>query len=439
MTRKLGLIYCIVFCLILLTTPLLTSCTPQQTPTPSPAAPPTVVKPKNVGMGAFVDMTGPVRSMSYPGHVGFVTYWRWLNETKGGIDGVPINIIEIDTAYDIKKMRAGYDQYKSQFVTCEAQGQSPFFDSLLKNFSEDKMPAFAAIGGSDAFLYPPTGWVFGGANTSDYFACYADFALKNWKESRKPRVALLLGDYPGGRFPLFCPPYLESRGMEVVSTELLPYRGMTSAMDQLLRMTQAKPDFVFTTIIVPQLVIVLDELKGMGIKLGPKSEGKDFELIYSYGFDKDMMATMRPENWDNIVVFNGSYDFRYYGKKGYEFYTLMTDKYMEYFNVPKDRLAPSIAGFYAGAIMAEAVRLAAQKVGWDKLNSEAVGLYGYPNIKDFETGLCPKVTLSKEDPRTHIGIMFRLFKDGTSQSLGEFSDIPWVFKWLDQHGKPYHQ
>lgn len=435
MIKRTSIVFGVVISLLLLALPVLIGCAPKETP---PAPPGKVVKPASVGIAAFVDMTGPIRAMSYPGHVGYVTYWRWLNETKGGIDGVPIKIIEIDTAYDIKKMRAGYEQYKSEVLTMEAQGQSPFFDSLYENFKEDKMPVYASIGGSDAFLYPPTGWIFGGINTSDLFGGYAAWAMKNWKEARKPKVALLLGDYPGGRFPLFCPPYLENMGMEVVATELVPYRGLTSAMDQLLRVTRAKPDFVFTTLVVSQLIIVLDELRGMGIKLGPKAKGGDFELFYSYGFDKDMMAAMRPENWDGIVVAQVSgWDFRYYGKPGYEFYTLMTDKYMEYYNVPKERLAPSIAGFSMGMIMAEAIKKAAEKVGWDRLTSEAVGLYGYPEIKNFETGLCPTISFSKDDPRGQFGYLFRLYKDGTTDFLQDIETLPWVFKWLDEHGKPF--
>jgi len=320
MKERTRLVFGVVMGMLLLALPVVSGCAPEEAPPPAPAE---VVKPESVTIGAFVDMTGPVRAMSYPGHVGYVTYWRWLNETEGGIDGVPINYIEIDTAYDIKKMRSGYERYVDEMVTCEAQGQSPFFDSLLDRFVADKMPAMAGIGGSDAFLYPSNGWVYGGINTSDLFGTYGQWAMENWRESRKPRVALLLGDYPGGRFPLFCPPYLEDIGMEVVATELLPFRGLTSAMDQLLRITEAEPDFVFTTIIVPQLIIVLDELHGLGIELGSKEQGKDFELMYSYGFDMDMMAAMRPENWDGIVVNDNSWDFRRYDQPGYEFYTLM--------------------------------------------------------------------------------------------------------------------
>lgn len=422
--------------LALLVLPVMTGCAPEEAPPPEPGE---VVKPESVGIAAFVDMTGPVRAMSYPGHVGYITYWRWLNETEGGIDGVPINYIEIDTVYDIKKMRSGYERYKDEVVTMEAQGQSPFFDSLRDRLAQDKMPALASIGGADAFLYPSNGWIYGGLNTTDLFGTYGQWAMENWKEARKPRVAMLLGDYPGGRFPLFCPPYLEDIGMEVVATELLPFRGLTSAMDQLLRIVEAEPDFVFTTIIVPQLIIVLDELHGMGIELGSKEQGKDFELIYSYGFDMDMMAAMRPASWDGIVVNGNAWDFRRYDKPGYEFYTLMVDKYMEYYDVPQDRLAPSIAGFAYGMAMVEAIKLAVEEVGWENLTSEAVGLYGYPRIKNLDTGCAPLLNFSKDDPRMQAGYMFRLYEDGSIDDLLTYTEQPWLFKWLDEHGFPFTQ
>lgn len=431
MRKKIAALIVTLVCIVAL---LVTSCAPKEA---APTGRGGVTKPKSVTIVAFVDMTGPVRAMSYLGHVGYVTYWRWLNEEKGGIDGVPINIVEFDTAYDVKRMRVGYEQYKKEMLTCSAQGQSPFFDTFKEDLVRDKIPAFAVIGGSDAYLYPPTGWIYGCLNMADNFAAYADWVLKNWKESRKPRVALLLGDYPGGRMPLFSPPYLQYKGLEVVATELLPYRGLTSAADQLLRITKAKPDYIFTTVIASQLIICLKELRGMGIKLGPKAKGGDLEFIYSYGFDEELMAAMVPEDWDGLVVNSYMYDYRFYGKPGHEFLTLMIDKYRQYYNVPKDKFPSSIAGFVWGMVMAEAIKKAAEKVGWDKINSEAVGLYGYPNIKNLKSGgLAPPITLSKEDPRVQAGYLFRVYKDRSVEILMEYTKQDWVFKWLDEHGYP---
>ena len=89
-----------------------------------------------------------------------------------------------------------------------------------------------------------------------------------------------------------------------------------------------------------------------------------------------------------------------------------------------------------GMIMAEAIRLAVEEVGWENLTSEAVGLYGYPRIKNYETGLCPTISFGKDDPRGEFGYLFRLYEDGTTDSLEEFSKLPWVFKWLDENGHP---
>lgn len=145
---------------------------------------------------------------------------------------------------------------------------------------------------------------------------------------------------------------------------------------------------------------------------------------------------MRPQNWDGLIACDASWDFRKYGDPDYPFYTLMVDKYMEYYDVPQERLAPSIAGFSGGMLMAEAIRLAVEEVGWENLTSEAVGLYGYPNIKDFDTGLCPPITFSKEDGRQQAGLLFRTYEDGTTEELWTYEKQPWVFKWLDENGFP---
>lgn len=428
MEKRTRLVFGVVVSLLLLALPVVASCAPKEVEVPG--------KPASVGLASFVDMTGPARSVSYPAHVGIITAWKYLNEAEGGIAGVPINIVEVDTAYDVKKMRTGYEQYKDKVVTMTAPGQSGFYDALLERAIKDKMPFYINTGGADAFLYPPAGWAFGIVNTCDMFGFYGQWAMENWTEARKPRVAMLLGDYPGGRFPLFSPPYLEDLGMEVVATELLPFTGLTSAMDQLLRINAAEPDFIFTTIIVSQLVVVLEELRSLEIKLGSREMGGDFELFYCYGFGLDEMGMFRPENYDGIVVHQWDCDHRSYGDPDWPVYTKLVDKYMEYYNVPKERLAPGHAAFSTGLIMAEAVRQAVAEVGWENLTSEAVGLYGYPSVKDFETGVGFKATITPDDPRTGGSRLYRLYKDGSYEYLTEFSKPPWVFKWLDQHGFP---
>ena len=422
--------FAIVLVCMLLSLSVIPGCAPQEKVTP---APPKVVKPASVSLGLFTDMSGPLRAQAGPARQIINMCWKYVNEVEGGIDGVPINVIEADTATDVKKMRSAYEQYKNEVVTMTAPGQSGFYDALLKNFAEDKMPVYLNVGGSDGFLYPPTGWTFGCLNTADTFGFYGQWAMKNWKESRKPRVAMLLGDYPGGRFPLFCKPYLENLGMEVVATEILPLR-LASSMDQMLRIKDAKPDFVFTTIIVTQLVVVLEDLRNLGVKLGPTNQGNDFELFYSYGLGPNELGMFRPENYEGILIHNIECDVRFYGDPNFTDYTKLLDKYMSHFKVTKETFS-SAGGITTGLIMVEAVKRAVEKVGWEKLTSEAVGLYGYPGIKNWNSIVAGKITITKDDPRVSGGILCRLHKDGSYEfQIKEFTERPWVFKWLDEHG-----
>ncbi len=436
MGKRTKMVFIAAICVLVLVLPVLGSCapTPKAAPPPQPGK---VVKPASVGMVSFADMSGPARSVSYPAHVGVPASWKYLNDEEGGIDGVPINIIEVDTAYDIKKMRSAYEQYKGEVVTMTAPGQSGFYDALLERFIADKMPVAVNAGGADGFLYPPNGWVYGMINTCDMFGFYGQWVMENWKEARKPKVALLVGDYPGGRFTLFVNPYLESLGIEVVATEIIPMAGFTSGMEQLLRINRTKPDFVFTTIITSQLVVVLEELGTLGIKLGSKEMGRDYELIYCYGFGLDEMAMCRAERFDGLVVNRWLLDYRSYGDPDWPRYTKLVDKYMEMYKIPKYRLAPGPAAFNTGLNMAEAVRQAVKAVGWEKLTSETVGINGYPNIKDFKTGVGPSVTFTLDDPREKQGQLFRVYKDGSYKNLTEWRDRPWVFKWLAEKGLPF--
>jgi ABC-type branched-subunit amino acid transport system substrate-binding protein len=85
------------------------------------------------------DITGRARDMVYPIHWGVQVWFDYLNEEKGGIDGVPINVIVADGKYDVTVIRSIYKRYVDQVHTMTFVGQSVAYDALLNDFKKDKM------------------------------------------------------------------------------------------------------------------------------------------------------------------------------------------------------------------------------------------------------------------------------------------------------------
>ena len=140
----------------------------------------------------LTDLTGPVHSQVAPEGWAAEDYINWLNK-NGGINGHPLTIEIIDTKYQLPLIRTAYARNKDRkYTTISFDAMSGGIEALKSQFIKDKIPVSMYTGHGPA-LYPP-GWVMACMPPyDDTLATYANWIKANWKEKRKPRLALLRG------------------------------------------------------------------------------------------------------------------------------------------------------------------------------------------------------------------------------------------------------
>ena len=66
-------------------------------------------------VGLLSDLTGPTSSVGTPYAEGIKAYVGWLNE-NGGIDGEPVELIQVDYAYNVQQALAAYKRFTSSGI-----------------------------------------------------------------------------------------------------------------------------------------------------------------------------------------------------------------------------------------------------------------------------------------------------------------------------------
>jgi ABC-type branched-subunit amino acid transport system substrate-binding protein len=382
---------------------------------------------KAINILSCTSITGRARDMVYPIHWGVQAWFDYLNAEKGGIEGHPVNVIVADGKYDVPLIRSIYKKYKNRVSAMTFTGQSVAYDALLKDFKRDKMPVFALCGGPDAFVYPPGNVFTPQAGSADKCGLFAQWIAKNWKKDRKPRLALLLGNYPAGRFPEKGIPYYESLGIDVVAVEHVPFNP-TSTMDNLTRIRDAKADFIYDTIIIGMLRIALSDASRMGWKLGK-------DIIWSSFYTNGVVLSdvVSKEFYDGFMGFEDTMDW--YDQDNWRVKKL-TEYYRKRYKTDKYLAQVGHAGASGSMMTEEALRLTIKKKGFENLTPETVLKEGFYNIRDYSTdGYCPTITVSKDEPCNRGVRMVQYHKDKKPTVVIPFTKAPWVFKWIDENKK----
>ncbi|MBM4450769.1 MAG: hypothetical protein FJ022_08280, partial [Chloroflexi bacterium] len=68
---------------------------------------------KSVALLNLSDLTGPLGGINVPGATGGDDYLKDINE-KGGVEGIKINQIVVDTRYDTARAVSAYKRYRAE-------------------------------------------------------------------------------------------------------------------------------------------------------------------------------------------------------------------------------------------------------------------------------------------------------------------------------------
>jgi branched-chain amino acid transport system substrate-binding protein len=373
---------------------------------------------KPITFVTLTDLTGPAHAQVGPEGWATEDYFTWLNK-NGGIDGHPVAVQVIDTKYQLPLIRSAYSRVKDMKQVCVSfDAISGGIEALRTQFAQDKIPVSMYTGHAQA-LYPVS-WVMGTMPPyDDVLATMADWIMKNWKENRKPRLALFLGNYAAGRAPELAKWYCEKKGVEIVAEELCPLMP-TDTSDLLIRIRDAKPDFIFDTLMPDQLKVVLKDKHKLSIKI------PQVGFVFNCHI---LTQTVPPEAYDGYMGFQA---FAAEWEKDVPGIKFCYELFKKRGEVPPGSY---IIGVCGGMVMAEAVKNALKKVGYDGLNGEAIR-DGYMQIKNFTAqGIYKEISYSPQDVRGCKWLKIAaVHKDGTFTNVTEYMEAPWNLKLKTEAG-----
>jgi len=270
--------FLIVMCLVLLIGAGLAACAPS-----GPAMP--VKEGDVIKIGSLVDMTG-VLSDTQGIHWGAVDYWRYVNDEKGGINGIPVKVEWGDFSYEVPKAISIYKRLReSGIVAVNVITSSGAGVALNDFFERDQIPAFGH-GSAVSIIDPPRWQYFNRPSYEDTSCAMADYIMENWKEQQPPKLAYVTWDNEFGRAPINAQPYIEKKGIQIIATEFVP-TAIVDVTPQLQKVVDADADIIVSNLaFTPAIALfknaeridILDEAQWWLIGGSQGNEGLGYKL-----------------------------------------------------------------------------------------------------------------------------------------------------------------
>jgi len=209
---------------------------------------------KTIKIGGLFDITGGTGSVGTPYAEGVRDCVRNIND-NGGINGVKIELLDVDYAYKIPQAVAAYKKFKNEKVVAIQGWGTGDTEAMSPLIKKDKIPYFSASYSEHLTNPAVTPYNFMvGTTYSDQARVALKFIKDTWTDkSRNPKVAFIYNDTGFGRSPFFtvkfqghkfhgAEAYAKEIGVDLVAKPIIGLRAL-DATPQLLNMKKADPDF----------------------------------------------------------------------------------------------------------------------------------------------------------------------------------------------------
>ncbi|MBL6599313.1 MAG: ABC transporter substrate-binding protein [Alphaproteobacteria bacterium] len=343
-------------------------------------------------VGMQCDRTGPTQTVGTFLCPGYHDYVKLIN-SKGGIDGHTIKVLEIDHEYKVPPGMEAYQRFKAEGAVIVAIYGTPHTQALTPLLHSDKIPgtspgfgsAAAANGTKYPYLFPiaATYWSQGAAAVQ-----FAKDQLGG--ELKGKKIAYLYYDNPAGREPLpILQKLAEMEGFQLKEFAVPPPGvEMKVQVQDIARRFRA--DFVINHTFGKAPSVSINEMTRNGFKLS-----KMVGLVWAAGESNIMGAG----GWDKAQGFN----VMQFAGAGSDYPVLDEIKALyksEGKDAPKemDSTVYYNRGLLAAALHLKAIENAVRaKGGSSDITGEDVK-NGFEKIRDFTLdGILPPMAITKED------------------------------------------
>ena len=221
---------------------------------------------KAVTYMSLADYTGPIAGLCVYADMGAEDYCKYIND-QGGIQGVKINFLGVDTRYDVARMVSAYKRYRRGsnvfLINSVSSGGAKALSPLI---DRDKLVQYAPHDGE--LVARPTRSFTWGPTYQDMFCAMMDWIIKDWQSKGKsgaPKVGYMGWDNPYGKEPLRGgKEYAAKLKINLLQPEFFP----TTALDTsiyLSRLDRAGANYIIVGGIDPNPTKVLRDAYKIGL------------------------------------------------------------------------------------------------------------------------------------------------------------------------------
>jgi branched-chain amino acid transport system substrate-binding protein len=369
---------------------------------------------KELIFGLQCDRTGATQTVGIFLCPGYHDYIALLN-SKGGIEGYKIKVLEIDNEYKVPAAMEAHERFKKEGAVLEGIYGTPQTAALTKKLEEDKIlgtsPGFGTAAATDGKRYP---YIFPiAASYWSQGAAAVAFAKRELGGSLKDKkIAYVFYDNPAGKEPLVILEDLaKSEGFEL-RTFSVPAPGVEMSAQALDITGRYKPDFVIAHLFGRAPSVSIKELKGKGYPLN-----KVISLVWGSS-EADIKAA------GGFEVASGYHTLQFAGV-GSDFQVIKDINAMYQAEGKSAPAAQEISVFYnrgvmVAAIHAEAVRNAIKAKGGAKPTGEDVKK-GMEAITGFTLGgMVPPMEITEADHEGGGWVQVWTVRDGKLAKDGDW-------------------
>jgi branched-chain amino acid transport system substrate-binding protein len=346
---------------------------------------------KEVVIGEQCDRTGATQIVGVIMCPGIMDYINLIN-SKGGVEGYRIRLVEIDHEYKVPPAIEAYERHKAEGTVSIMLYGTPQTQALTQKLNEDKIPgtspgfgtSAAANGTRYPYIFPVAAsyWSQGAAAIK-----FIKDRLGGNLEGKK--IAYLFYDNPAGREPMVILDVLRKIEKFELKTFAVPPPGVELGA-QVLDITQRlRPDFVISHLFGRSPSLAMKELKRAGYPLS-----KVVGLVWASA-EADVQAA---GGW---AVAEGYHTVQFAGVgDDYPARQEIVAMYKAQGKEPPKEMQSTVyynRGLLIGALHVEAVRNAIKARGGEKPTGEDVKK-GFEAIHGLTLGgLVPPIELSASD------------------------------------------
>jgi branched-chain amino acid transport system substrate-binding protein len=232
-------------------------------------APPPAAAQKEVVIGLQCDRTGATQTVGVNLCPGYHDYVNLVN-SKGGVEGHQVKVIEIDHEYKVPPAVEAYERHKKEGAVLISLYGTPQTYALTQKLTEDKIPGTSpGFGRADAtdgtrypYIFPIAATYWSQATASVKFA--KDQLGGNLKGKK---IAFIFYDNPAGREPIPVLEDLAEREGFQLRTFAVPPPGVEMGAQVLDIAQRFRADFVIGHLFGRSPSVSIKELKRVGYPL----------------------------------------------------------------------------------------------------------------------------------------------------------------------------